>query len=133
MTEPPVWNRLTAREWAARFPAKPPALRKIAYALRKLGAGHEPFTAPEWRIAKEAGVSVRTVRRYLGVFESYGVIEVKRWRYSSFVPLANTYRVFLAAVIPDDWSFNGGYFPISPRQTMSEKKQNNSAETGNSA
>ena len=77
MTEPPViWNRLTAEQWAAMFPAKPQALRKIAYAFRKLGAGDEPFTVAEWELAKVAGVSPRTIRRYLGVFERYGVIEV---------------------------------------------------------
>jgi len=33
-----AWRKLTADEYAALFPASPPALRKIARALKRLGA-----------------------------------------------------------------------------------------------
>ena len=39
-----LWRQLPADEYAALFPAKPRAIRKIAYGLRKLGAGYEVFT-----------------------------------------------------------------------------------------
>lgn len=111
-----AWSRLTADEYAALFPAKPKALRSMARALRRLGASGEPFTMNEPDLAKFAGVSIRTWARYVPVFERYGMLEVKRWRYRSFGTVPNTYRVFLPAVIPPDWTPEGGEFPISPRE-----------------
>jgi response regulator of citrate/malate metabolism len=108
-----AWRRYSAAEYAQLFPAKPKALRKIAFALRKLGAGNQPFTMNEWELAKACSVSKRTLQRYLPLFESYGILEVKRWRYRLFGPSPNTYRVFLGNVIPADWVYGGGDFPIS--------------------
>ena len=112
-----AWSRITKDEYAELFPAKPPALRKMARALRVLGASEEPFTMAQWKLAKLAGISERSWKRYAPVFERYGMLEVKRWRYRSFGTVPNTYRVFLPAVIPEDWTPDGGNFPISARET----------------
>jgi len=97
----------SAAEYAALFPAKPKALRKIAFGLRQLGAtgdgsqpnlgkGNMPFTINEFELAERCNVSVRTLKRYLPLFETYGILEVKRWRYREIGPSPNTYRVFLS-------------------------------------
>lgn len=118
------WRKLTAEQYAALFPAKPAALRKIAYALREWSAAEavkgkmRPFTVDEWRLARGAGVSRRTLQRYLPVFENYGVLEVKRWRRREIGAMPNTYCLFLGAVIPADWSFGGGKFPVSARERL---------------
>src|SRR5947209_1235648 len=94
------WRQLPAAEYAALFPASPPALRKIAFGLRRLGAngadtgndiqprapggegrGNKVFTLNQWELAKACGVSRSTLKRRLPLFERYGIIEVKRWRY----------------------------------------------------
>ena len=116
-----AWRRLSAQEYAGLFPANPKALRKIAYGLRKLGAGNQPFTIDEWELAKRCDVPKRTLQRYLPVFERYGILEVKRWRYRTFGACPNTYRVFLGAVIPEDWTFDGGEFTVSPREKGCKK------------
>jgi hypothetical protein len=112
-----AWSRITKDEYAALFPAKPKALRSMAKALRVLAADGEPFTMAQWELAKLAGISVRSWKRYAPVFERYGILEVKRWRYRRIGPTPNTYRVFLPAVIPEDWTPDGGDFPISARET----------------
>jgi hypothetical protein len=82
--------------------AKPAALRKIAFGLRRLaaigeggitittgyrgGKGNQVFTINQKDLAYSCGVSLRTLRRYLWLFESYGILEVKRWRYRAFGP-----------------------------------------------
>jgi hypothetical protein len=126
-----LWRQLPAAEYAAKFPRKPPALRKIAYGLRQLGAkgegnriasdqqlgaGNQPFTINQWELAKRCGVSKTTLKRYLPLFEAYGILEVKRWRYRKVGPSPNTYRLFLGAVIPEDWTREGGEFTVSPRE-----------------
>ena len=111
-----LWRKLSAAEYAALFPAKPKAIRKIAFGLRKLGAGSAPFTMAEWELAKQCNVSKRTLQRYLPLFESYGILEIKRWRYLNFGTTPNTYRVYLGSVIPEDWTYGGGKYPVSPRK-----------------
>jgi hypothetical protein len=111
-----LWRQLPAAEYAALFPAKPKAIRKIAYGLRKLGAGYAVFTMNQFDLAAACGVSVRTLARYLPLFESYGIIDVKRWRYRSFGTAPNSYRTYFGNVIPPDWTYGGGDYPISPRQ-----------------
>jgi hypothetical protein len=123
------WYKTTAEEYAAQFPAKPKALRKIAYGLRRLGAtgvpcprcgqtsgdgsGNEVFTLAEWDLAKRCGVKLRTWQRYVGVFESYGILEVKRWRYRVRGGSPSSYRVFLGNVIPEGGHKDFGPYPIS--------------------
>lgn len=131
MKPPKAWRRQSAEEYAEQFPARPPALRMIAYGLRKLGAvgegnritsdqqlgaGNQPFTINQWELAKRCGVSKTTLKRYMPVFERYGIVEVKRWRYREVGPAPNTYRLFLGAVIPADWTREGGEFAVSPRE-----------------
>lgn len=111
-----AWRRLPAAEYAALFPAKPKALRKIAFGLRKLGAGNAVFTMNEWELAAACGVSLRSIQRYLPLFESYGIIEVKRWRYREIGGSPNSYRVFLGSVIPEDWTYGGGDYRINARE-----------------
>jgi len=118
-----LWRTVPAAEYAALFPAKPPALRKIAYGLRQLGAtgtdgrgdgsGNEVFTMSEYELAERCGVSLRTLQRYIGVFESYGILEVKRWRYRAHGGSPSSYRVFLGNVIPEGGTRGGGKYPIS--------------------
>jgi len=64
----------------------------------------------EWELAKFAGVSKRTWQRYEPVFEEWGILEVKRWRYRKFGTTPNTYRTFLGSVIPEDWQGKTGPF-----------------------
>lgn len=109
------WRKLSAAEYAALFPAKPKAIRKIAYGLRKLGTGYAVFTMNEWKLAEACGVSRRTLIRYLPLFESYGILEVKRWRYREFGTSPNSYRVYFGNVIPEKWVYGGGDYPISAR------------------
>ena len=82
------WRQLSAADYAALFPAKPAALRKIAYGLRKLaaigeggvtistayraGKGNQVFTINQKDLAYSCNVSLRTLRQYLWLFESYG-------------------------------------------------------------
>ena len=113
-----TWKNLTADEYAAMFPARPPALRKIARALKKLGADEKPFTMNQWQLAAEAGISKRTWQRYESVFEEWGILEVKRWRYRKFGTTPNTYRTFLGEVIPEDWKQRLGPFAVSARETV---------------
>jgi len=131
------WRQLTAAQYAALYPAKPPALRKIAFTLRRLGAlghgshtyqssarlsmGNQVFTLDERRLAKACGVSVRTLQRYLPLFESYGILEVKRWRYRKHGGSPSSYRVFLGNVIPPDWTYGGGKYPISAVERRKKK------------
>jgi hypothetical protein len=116
-------KKLTAEDYAALFPAKPAALRKIACALRvwSVAESHKgkmrPFTVDEWRLARSAGVSRRTLQRYLPVFERYGVVEVKRWRGRELGAMPNTYLLHLGYVIPENWTFSGGRFPVTSRPT----------------
>jgi len=110
------WRKTTADEYAAMFPARPKALRKIARGLRKAGLWQQPRTMCEAELANLCGVSVRTLARYLPVFENYGVIEVKRWRYRFFGTVSNTYLLHFGSVIPEDWTFGGGPYPVSPRE-----------------
>lgn len=126
-----LWRQLPAAEYAALFPAKPKALRKIAYGLRRLGAlgdgnqlgtdsrrgqGNQVFTMNEWELAKECRVSRRTLQRYLPLFESYGILEVKRWRYRKTGASPNSYRLYFGSVIPANWTHGGGDYPISARE-----------------
>jgi hypothetical protein len=125
-----AWRRYSAAEYAALFPAKPKAIRKIAYGLRKLGAtgngcphcspnrgtGNEVFTMSQPEFASALGVSLRTLQRYLPLFESYGILEVKRWRYRVSGGSPSSYRVFLGSVIPEKFSFGGGDYPVSARE-----------------
>jgi hypothetical protein len=136
-----LWRKLPAAEYAALFPAKPKALRKMAFHLRRLaangyvdgdydyqprdeskaGMGNLVFTISEKALAEHCRVSRRTLQRYLPLFESYGIIEVKRWRYRrSNAPSPNSYRLFFGSVIPKDWVFGGGGYPISPRDRRDE-------------
>jgi response regulator of citrate/malate metabolism len=107
------WRKLSATEYAELYPAKPKAIRKIAYGLRQLGAGNEVFTMAEWELAEACGVSKRTLQRYIGLFESYGILEVKRWRYRANGGSPSSYRVFLGNVIPEGFTRGGGDYPIS--------------------
>ena len=104
-----------AAEYAALFPAKPKAIRKIAFGLRKLGAGNAVFTMNEWELAAACGVSRTSIQRYIPVFERFGILEVKRWRYRKNGPSANSYRLFFGSVIPEDWKKGGGSYPVSAR------------------
>jgi hypothetical protein len=85
----------------------------MARVFRVLRQGGKVFTINEYKLAGMAGVGVRTFRRYLPVFESYGVLEVYRWRYRKNGPIPNSYVVFLDAVIPKNWTPRGGKFPVS--------------------
>jgi hypothetical protein len=135
------WRQLHAAEYAALFPASPPALRKIARGLRQLGAigadtgvdiqpndpereghGNRVFTLNEWQLAKACGVSRRTLSRYLPLFEAWGILECKRWRYRQFGPSPNSYRLYFGNVIPPDWRERTGEFPISARDKRGEGK-----------
>jgi hypothetical protein len=116
-----TWKNLTADEYAARFPARPPALRKMARALKKLGADERPFTMNQWELAERAGIAKRTWQRYEPVFEQWGILEVKRWRYREFGTTPNTYRTFLGAVIPEDWRKRKAPFSISARETARKR------------
>jgi hypothetical protein len=109
-------SKLDAEAYAVLFPAKPPALRKIAHALRYLSTGDKPFTIAQWELAAHAQVSRRTLQRYLPAFEAYGVVEIKRWRYKIFGPTSNTYRLFPGAHLPPDWRFGGGDYTVDARQ-----------------
>lgn len=112
------WRKLTADQYAEFFPAKPRSIRKIARAIRKLGAiNHGPFTINEWELAKHADVGRRTVQRYVPVFEQWGILQVKRWRYSEIGATPNTYLVFLGRGIPDNWEELDPPFRVSPRET----------------
>lgn len=136
------WRQLPAAEYAAQFPARPAALRKIAYGLRVLGArgadtGHdiqprEPeragqgnyvFTLNQWRLAEACGVSRRTLSRRLPLFERFGILEVKRWRYREFGPSPSSYRLYFGNVIPGNWRDGGGEYPVSPRDKRGEGMQ----------
>jgi hypothetical protein len=118
-----LWRKLTAEDYAGLYPAKPKALRKIAYGLRQLGAkgidgngdgsGNEVFTLCEKELAERCGVPLRTLQRYIQLFESYGILEVKRWRHRINGGSPSSYRVFLGNVIPQDWRYGGGDYPIS--------------------
>jgi hypothetical protein len=138
------WRQLPAHEYAALFPASPPALRRIAFHLRRLGAngidlgydyqprrsagqgrGNKVFTINQWELAEHCYVSLRTLRRYLPVFERYGIIEVKRWRYREFGPSPNSYRLYFGNVIPADWRDNPGKYAVSPRDKRGEGKRGN--------
>lgn len=130
-----LWRKLPAHEYAALFPAKPKALRRIAFGLRQLGAvgidggydieprhpekpgmGNHVFTLNEHELAKHCYVSRRTLQRYIPLFESYGIVEVKRWRYRrSNAPSPNSYRLFFGSVIPENWAFGACGYPISAR------------------
>lgn len=121
------WRKLTRDQWVELFPADPPALRTIAGGLAALGDDVVTFTqrerdskqAPMRQLARVCGVSPRTLCRYLPLFEAYGVIEVKRWQRridrSLGVPSLSI-RVFRGAAIPENWSWEGGNFPVSARQ-----------------
>jgi hypothetical protein len=122
------WYKTSAEEYAAQFPAKPEGLRKIAYGLRRLGArgapcpkcgqpsgdgsGNEVFTMCQAELAKECDVSLKTLQRYTGTFESYGILEVKRWRYRVRGGSPSSYRVFLGKVIPEGGHLVAGPYPI---------------------
>lgn len=132
------WRKLTDDQWVALFPDKPKAFQTIAKGLCAFGNDVVTFTAPgesEYALtargykkkrigpisllAAKCGVSKRTMSRYLPVFEAYGVVEVYRWRYRErgyFGAPAISIRVFRGATIPEDWSFNGGRFPVSARE-----------------
>jgi hypothetical protein len=125
------WRKLSAADYAALFPAKPKALRTMAYGLRRLGAtgdgqqlaadnragiGNQVFTMTQPELAKALGVSVRTLQRRLPLFESYGILEVKRWRYRKNGGSPSSYRVFLGNVIPENFTYGGGDYPISARE-----------------
>jgi hypothetical protein len=131
-----LWRQLPASEYAELFPRKPKALRKIAYGLRQLGAsgagnpvgsdarigqGNQVFTMNEWELAKACGVSRRTLQRYIGLFESYGILEVKRWRYRKTGASPNSYRLYFGSVIPENGTIGGGYYPISAREIRCRK------------
>lgn len=118
--EIPCWRKVPADKYAEWcFPAKPRAIRKMAIALRKLGAEHDgPFTIHQYKLAKLADVPVRTWQRWLPLFEKWGVIEVKRWRYRHFGACPNTYLVFLGQGIPDNWRETKPPFRVSPRDTL---------------
>jgi hypothetical protein len=116
-----AWRRLTADEYADLFPATPRALRKMARAIRKLGVDGKPFTMNQWELAAAAGVAKRTWQRYEPVFEEWGILEVKRWRYRRFGPTPNTYRTFLGAVIPADWRDRKGPFADDTREIAGKK------------
>lgn len=140
-----LWRKLPAHEYAALFPARPKALRRIAFGLRRLGAqdidlgydyqprpssgkamGNRVFTINEYDLAEHCHVSRRTLQRYLPLFESYGVLEVKRWRYRrSNAPSPNSYRLFFGSIIPEDWAFGGGGYPISARDRHDKGKRDN--------
>ena len=113
-----AWKRLTADEYAALFPAHPVSIRKIARALKKLGASEKPFTMNERDLAKAAGISVRTWARYAPLFEEWGILEVKRWRYRKFGTTPNTYRTFLGSMIPEDYREREGPFKVSAGKTV---------------
>jgi hypothetical protein len=125
------WRQLSASDYAALFPRKPRALRKMARGLRVLGAigdgsqpgtdsrqgqGNQVFTMNEWELAKACDVSRRTLQRYLPLFESYGILEVKRWRYRKTGASPNSYRLYFGSVIPENWTHGGGDYPISARE-----------------
>jgi len=116
-----LWRKLSAAEYAALYPAKPKALRKIAHGLRQMGAGNEVFTMAEWELADACDVGLRTLQRYIGVFESYGILEVKRWRYRVNGGSPSSYRVFLGNVIPEGFTHGGGDYPISAVERRREK------------
>ncbi len=115
MKQDKLWRQLPAAEYAALFPARPAALRKIAYGLRKLGAGCAVFTMNQRDLAAQCGVSVRTLQRYLPLFESYGILDVKRWRWREFGTAPNSYRAYFGNVIPGKWEYGGGDYPVSAR------------------
>jgi hypothetical protein len=134
------WRQLPADEYAALFPSSPPALRKIAHGLRQLGAngadtghdiqprtpsgdgrGSKVFTLNQWELAKACGVSRGTLKRYLSVFERYGILEIKRWRYKEVGPSPSSYRLYFGNVIPADWRDGGGDWPVSARDTRGER------------
>jgi hypothetical protein len=128
---------MSADEYAMHYPAHPPALRTIARGLRRLGAvgdgtrpacplcgnprdpanrdgqGNQVFTLCQDQLAEVLEVSVRTLQRYLPLFESYGILELKRWRYRQIGGSPSSYRVFLGNVIPEDWTYGGGNYPVS--------------------
>jgi hypothetical protein len=137
-----LWRSLPAAEYAALFPRKLKALRKIAFGLRGLsalgdgnqagadsrrGQGNQVFTMNEWELAEECGVSRRTLQRYLPLFESYGILEVKRWRYRKTGASPNSYRLYFGSVIPENWTMGGGDYPVSPRDKKLWKVQKNLA------
>jgi hypothetical protein len=112
-----LWNSVDAKEWSEEFPARPKSLRKMAFALRQLNNNGVPFTMHEWELAEKADVSLRTWQRNVHIFEEWGILEVKRWRYRKFGGGPNTYRVFIAKPIPSDYKNLKPPFRVSPRQT----------------
>lgn len=134
-----LWRQTPADEYAAKFPAKPATLRKIARGLRQLGAvgqggitigtadragkGNQVFTINQKDLAYACNTSVTSIRRYLWLFESYGILEVKRWRYRAFGPSPNSYRLFLGNVIPENYPPEGGNYPVSARDRRETKVQ----------
>jgi hypothetical protein len=134
-----LWRKLSAAEYAALYPARPAALRKMAFGFRRLaaigqggitiatpartGLGNQVFTMNEKDLAEACNVSVRTLQRYLWLFESYGILEVKRWRYRAFGSSPNSYRLYLGNVIPENYPPEGGDWPISPRDRHGEGKR----------
>lgn len=138
------WRQLPAAEYAALFPASPPALRTIAFHLRRLaangvdlgydyqpnmpdriGQGNRVFTLNQWQLAQHCHVSRRTLARYLPVFEAWGILEVKRWRYRETGPSPNSYRLYFGRAIPPDWRDRQGDFNVSPRDKRGEGMQGN--------
>jgi hypothetical protein len=115
-----TWKSLSAEEYAAKFPAKPPTIRKIAYALKKLGANELPFTMNQRELAKLAGIGVRSWQRWEEVFEVWGILEVKRWRHREIGTTPNTHRTFIGRVIPPDWENLTPPFEVSPRERLTE-------------
>jgi hypothetical protein len=115
------WNSLSAKEYAERFPARPKSLRKIARVLKELGAGGLPFTMPEHKLAKRADISVSTWQRGARVFEEWGILEVKRWRFKYFDGSPNTYRVFLRKKIPPKYRDLTPPFRVSARERRGRK------------
>lgn len=123
-----AWRKVKRDEWVAMFPEHPPAFRKIARGLADLGdsvltlelvQGDGKYWQPMGRLAAKCHVSERTLTRYLPVFEAYGVVEVHRWRrrIDRHLGLPSvSVRVFRGAVVPADWSFDGGTFPVSARE-----------------
>jgi hypothetical protein len=112
-----VWRKLTADQYAEHFPAKPVCIRKLARAIRELGAAAGgPFTIDQWELAKQAGIGRRSVQRYVPVFEQWGILQVKRWRYAEIGTTPNTYLVFLGRGIPDNWEELDPPFRVSPRE-----------------
>jgi hypothetical protein len=85
--------------------------------LRKLGAGNAVFTMNQYELAKACGVSRRSIVRYLPLFEQYGILEVKRWRYRKTGPSPNSYRLYFGSVIPEDYKERPGEYPIDVRDT----------------